>query len=334
MKKFLVWAVSLLMVFSLAACSNDTASEKKEETTGFTITDQAGREVTFDEPADTAVSGYYIATSTIIGLGQEDKLKGVEMKADKREIYKKAAPEVIDLPAMGNKKSFNVEAAAETKADVAFLPISLKDYVSQLEDLGMKVILLNPETQEDYDEAVTLIAKVLGADSEAEKYFNYRNELFKKYISDVDEMKSVYMAGTELLEGAGTDMFQHDLLQAAKAENVLKDAGKGWSKINKEAILSMNPDVIFLEQEGITVEDVYNDATLAELDAVKNKQVYLFPSALETWDTPNLSSCLGTLWAYATLYPEKLSMDTVKEEAKTFYQTFYGIEVADTDLGL
>lgn len=334
MKKFLMTAMSLLMAVSVLAYSDKGKDEELKKQEGFTVTDQAGRKVTFDKPAEKVISGYYIATSTVIGLGQKDKLVGVEMKAGQREIYKKAAPEVVSLPAMGNKKSFNVEAAIKTKADVAFLPVSLKSYAGKLEDAGMKVILLNPETQSEYDEAVNLIASVLGAQEEAEKYFTYRDSLLEQYITDTGVAKSVYMAGSTLLEGAGTDMFQNGLLKQARAENVMSKAGKGWSTIGKETLLERNPDVIFLENGGARVSDVLDDAALASLDAVKNKQVYEFPSTLETWDTPNLSSCLGTLWAYATLYPDNLSMDTVKQEAKDFYKTFYKIDVTNSDLGL
>ena len=81
--------------------------------------------------------------------------------------------------------------------------------------------------------------------------------------------------------------------------------------------------------------DVYKrqEEAFANMKAVQNKQVYTFPSSLETWDTPNLSSCLGVLWAYATLYPEHLSMQDVKTEAVKFYQTFYGIDVNPDRLG-
>lgn len=333
-KKILTLTMSLCLAASLAACSSEKTETQKPENNGITVEDQAGRTVTLDKPAEKVISGYYISTSTIIGLGQENKLVGVEMKADKRDIYKMAAPEILELPEMGNKKSFNVEAAAETNADLVILPVSLKDYVDKIEALGMKVILLNPETKEDYDEAVNLIAKVIGAQDQAKEYFAYRDELFNNYIKDIENEKNVYFAGTEILSGAGTDMYQDDLLEEAEAENVMDETGTGWSKIDKETLLRANPDVIFLEQDGATADSVYQDASLANVNAVKNKQVYVFPSLLETWDTPNLSSCLGTLWAYATLYPEQLSMDKVKQEAKDFYQKFYDIQVENQDLGL
>lgn len=211
MKRFLMTAMSAIMALSLMACTDTGKEDEKKVSEGFIITDQAGRKVNFDKPAEKAISGYYIATSTVIGLGQKDKLVGVEMKADQREIYKQAAPEILELPAMGNKKSFNVEAAIKTRADVAFLPIALKSYVGKLEDAGMKVILLNPETQTEYDEAVNLIAIALGAREEAQNYFNYRDVLMEKYITDTGVAKKVYMSGSSLLEGAGSDMFQNSL---------------------------------------------------------------------------------------------------------------------------
>ena len=125
-----------------------------------------------------------------------------KMKADQREIYKQAAPEILELPAMGNKKSFNVEAAIKTRADVAFLPIALKSYVGKLEDAGMKVILLNPETQTEYDEAVNLIAIALGAREEAQNYFNYRDVLMEKYITDTGVAKKVYMSRQQSAGGS------------------------------------------------------------------------------------------------------------------------------------
>ena len=53
-----------------------------------TVIDQAGREVTIEKAPEKIVSGYYISTSLLIALGQEDKLVGIEAKADKRPIYR------------------------------------------------------------------------------------------------------------------------------------------------------------------------------------------------------------------------------------------------------
>lgn len=326
--------IRLSLVFCLSLSLFACTQSKKEEVSGFEIVDQSGRKVSFEKPAKTVASGYYIVTSTMIGLGLEDSLVGVEMKAETRNIYLKAAEEIVSLPALGNKKMFNVEECAKINPDVVFLPMGLKDYVKQLEELDIKVVLLNPETQKEYEEAITIIAKVCGVEEKAQAYFTYRDQLLKKYISkDVKEKESVYFAGMNLLEAASEGMYQTQLMQSAKAKNVMSEKDNKWLLISSETLLDRNPSYIFLENGGISVSDVMSQPIYNEVEAVKNNQVYVFPSNLETWDTPNLSSCLGILWMHATLYPQSLSMDDVKKEAKAFYKQFYDIEVSDEEIG-
>lgn len=334
MKK--IWKLFVVLCLSISVFGCSQQDEKDDvKNTSIKIMDQSGREVTLDKPAEKVASGYYIATTTIVGLGAKDQLVGVEMKADSREIYRQAAPELLELPALGNKKMFNVEECAKADPDVVFLPVSLKSYVKQLEDLDIKVILLNPETQKSYDEAIDIIAKVCGKSKQAQEYFSYRDNLLKKYIKgNMAKDKTVYMAGMDLLEAAGNDMFQGEIIKAAKGNNALQEGEQStWMNIDIETLLALDPAYIFLENGGVSSDSVYANDALSEISAVKNKQVYVFPSMLETWDTPNLSYCLGTLWSYAVLHPEEVSMKEVKEEAKTFYKTFYGIDIDTEALG-
>lgn len=325
MKKLLSLCMALCLALTLAACGGTTATQSGS----FTIEDQSGRSVSFEQPAQTAASGYYIATTSLIGLGCEDALVGVEMKADTRKIYSTAAPQILELPGLGNKKSFNVEECAAADPDVVFLPIALKDYVSQLEELDMKVVLLNPETKESYDEAIEIIAKVMGKEDRAQEYFEYREKLLKNNIQEQSDKKRVYFAGSDILEAAGNNMFQSELIRDAQGEYVMADQlaeAANWQNINVEELIKADPEYIFIEQGGPSAEDVLNDPALSEITAVKNKQVYVFPSEYETWDTPNLSSCLGTLWMYAILYPDALSLDQVAQQANDFYQKFYNFD--------
>ena len=74
-----------------------------------------------------------------------------------------------------------------------------------------------------------------------------------------------------------------------------------WAEVSYEQILEWNPQVIIIVPEAsYTKEDVLADAQLAEVDAVKNKQVYEMPSAFEAWDSPVPSAMLGSLWMAAT----------------------------------
>ena len=193
----------------------------------------------------------------------------------------------------------------------------------------MKVVLLNPETKESYDEAIEIIAKVMGKEDCAQEYFEYREKLLKNNIQEQSDKKRVYFAGSDILEAAGNNMFQSELIRDAQGEYVMADQlveAANWQNINVEELIKADPEYIFIEQGGPSAEDVLNDPALSEITAVKNKQVYVFPSEYETWDTPNLSSCLGTLWMYAILYPDALSLDQVAQQANDFYQKFYDFD--------
>mgnify|MGYP000340960508 CR=1 FL=1 len=70
---------------------------EKETSYPVTVTDQADRTVTIEKEPTKIVSGYYIPSSLLIALGLSDKVVGIEAKADKRPIYKLAAPELLDF---------------------------------------------------------------------------------------------------------------------------------------------------------------------------------------------------------------------------------------------
>ena len=71
----LVTTMSLLV--GMSACTQQPNKETTK-TEGITIVDQAGRKVTLEKPAEKVVSGYYIATSTLLGLRSEERRVGKE----------------------------------------------------------------------------------------------------------------------------------------------------------------------------------------------------------------------------------------------------------------
>ena len=125
MKKLLSLLLCLAMVLSLTACGQSSETQPAVSETAIpetsapetaipaghypiTVTDQAGREVTIEQAPERLVSGYYISTSALIALDLEDRLVGIEAKADKRAIYRLSAPELIDLPNVGTAKEFDL----------------------------------------------------------------------------------------------------------------------------------------------------------------------------------------------------------------------------------
>jgi iron complex transport system substrate-binding protein len=359
MRKLLSVLLSLILLFSLTSCArvtapdaeNTQAPETSPEITPetepdntpagpaydiVTLTDQAGRTVTIEAEPSRIVSGYYISTSACIALGLTDRLVGIEAKANERNIYKLAAPELTGLPNVGTAKEFDLEGCIALKPDLVILPKKLKDSAETLSALGIPVILVDPENHEKLTESIKLIAAATGTEERAEELTAYYSEALNKISSLVADSEEpvVYLAGnSSYLSTAPMDMYQASLIRTAGGTNagdIL--TGDDWTEVSYEQLLAMDPDIIVIPAEAAyTAEDLAADASLSGLKAVSNGSIYTMPSSFEPWDSPVPSGILGTMWMAAVLHENLYSFETFVSDAAGFYDSFYGF-AADTSL--
>lgn len=354
MKRTIALLLALTLSLSVAACGqNDTdtqqgiATETQQESIAdtqqestevslfpVTVTDQAGRTVTIEEEPEKLVSGYYISTSLLIALDQQEKLVGIEAKADKRPIYALSAPELIELPNVGTAKEFDLEGCAALEPDLVILPLKLKNSVETLESLGMTVILVNPEDQDLLTEMIELVSTATGSQEEAAELLNFTEEKEMELttaLADV-EKPTVYLAGnSSMLSTAGSEMYQSALIELAGGSNVADEiTDTYWVDIDYEQLLAWNPEYIILASDAdYTCEDVKNDPNLASCQAVVNGNVYQMPGDEEAWDSPVPSGILGAVWMASVLHPEQISQDTFDQMEEEYYETFYDFSVEE-----
>ena len=300
----------------------------------LTVTDQAGRIVTIDQPPHRIASSYYISTSLLLSFGLKDKLVGIEAKANTRNIYRLAASQIIELPNMGTAKEFNTEACVAAKPEVVFLPMKLKKVADTLEELGIKAIVVNPENTELLIECISLVGNVTDSMDEAILLLE-TIDTFLSYTSDrvsTEASPRVYLAGnSDLLSTAGSRMYQDSLVTNAGGINVAAELSDTyWANVSYEQILAWNPEYIVLAADAsYTIEDVLNNANLAACDAVKNKKVVKLPGDIEAWDSPVPGSFLGSIYLASVLHPDCISTEFYKDCVTGFYETFYGFTPAN-----
>lgn len=312
--------------------SEESSTEADAEQTVYpvTVTDQAGREVTIEKEPSSIVSGYYISSSLLIALGLKDKVVGIEAKADKRPIYKLAAPELTELPNVGTAKEFNLETCAALSPDLVILPMKLKDAAQSLTDLGITVLLVNPESQDLLTEMINTIATATNTNSEAAKllaYIDSQKDMLTSALSGV-EPESVYLAGnSSFLSTAGPSMYQSSIIELAGGKNAADSiTDTYWSEISYEQLLAWDPSYIIIASDAeYTVDDIMNDPNLAECTAVKNSHVYAIPGDVEALDSPVPAGILASVWLAGILHPDQVSADTYTTEMTNYYETFYGI---------
>jgi iron complex transport system substrate-binding protein len=261
---------------------------------------------------------------------------GIEAKADKRNIYKLSAPNLLELPNVGTSKEFDLEGCIALEPDLVILPKKLAESAETLSALGIPVILVDPETHEKLAESIELIAAATGTEERAEALTAYYSGSAEKIGSLVGgaEKPAVYIAGnSSYLSTAPKDMYQASIIRTAGGENagdILP--GNDWTEVSYEQFLAMDPDVIVIPAEAAyTAEDIAADSSLSGLKAVKNGRVYTMPSSFEPWDSPVPSGILGTMWMASILHGDLYPFETFVSDAAEFYDTFYGF-TADTAL--
>jgi len=343
MKKKVVLSILIfMMVILIVSCSKPSTDSNEEKISNenteevndeITVVDHLNRTVTIKNTPEKIVSGYYISTSALIALDQEDKLVGIEANANKRPIYALAAPKLLNLPNVGTAKEFDLEGCVALEPDLVILPIKLKDQIKTLEELGITVIGVNPENEELLNEMIVMIAKLTGAgeyDKLLSYYENKEEEIKKVYSNETGEKPTVYLAGnSSMLSTATKKMYQNNLIESAGGINVANDIEDTyWATISYEQFVNYNPDyIIIVPEAGYSIDDVLGDANLAGISAIANKNVYQMPSNFEAWDSPVPSSILGKMWLTSVLYSNIYPFNNFKDDAYDFYKSFYDIEI-------
>lgn len=341
MKKFKkimsLFIIGILMSTFVVGCGSNNVESKDNK---VTVVDQLGREVELDGTPEKIVSSYYISTSLLINLGVQDKLVGIEAKAKTREMYKKVAKELIDLPAVGTSKEINIEECANLNPDLVIIPTRLKEFIPKFEELKIPVIAIEPETLDQFKETVKLIGKAVGKEEKANKLVNYYDDTIskvKELNKNLTEKQNVYLAGSDsVLKTCTSKMYQNYMFEVCGGENVTKELTDGyWTTISVEELVKKNPDVIYMVgYASYSKDDILKDERLKGVNAINNNKVYVFPSTLEAWDYPTPSSMLGILWLENNLHPDLYSKEDYIKDAKEFYKEFYDIEVSEEELGL
>lgn len=320
--------------------STEESTEESAEDTAMetvypvTLTDQAGREVTIEEEPAKLVSGYYISTSLLIALGLEDKLAGIEAKADTRPIYALSAPELLELPSVGTAKEFDLEGCAALEPDLVILPLKLQASADTLEELGIDALVVNPENQELLGEAAELIGAATNTAARAKELLAFTAEQEERLAKALEgaETPSVYLAGnSDFLSTAGSAMYQSAMIEMAGGANAAAEiTDTYWAEVSYEQILAWNPQYIVLASDAsYTVEDVLADPNLEGCAAVENGNVIQIPGDAEAWDSPVPGGILGAVWLSSELHPEECPQADSEAVIHEFYETFYGFSYGE-----
>lgn len=300
----------------------------------LSIIDQSGREVVIEKKPESLVSSYYITTSALLALGLEDSIKGIESNPEKRPLYQLCNANLFDVANVGSPKEFDLEVCASIEPDLVILPMRAKDMIEPLEQLGITVMIVNPESQDDIINMISLIAKATDCTDRANDLITYiedKTQYLKEKTADCEKI-TVYLGGnSSFLSTASKGMYQNDLISLAGGLNVAGTIDDTyWVESSYEQILDWNPEaVVFASDASYTVDEIGIDTYLKDCRAIADKKVYQIPSNIEAWDSPVPSSFLGAVYLASVLHPDLISEKEYEDMVKEYYELFYGFSIEE-----
>ncbi len=307
MKKLYSLLFSMLLAAGILSGCGDSAAEPEKDNGSsteqtetetekaefpVTITDAAGEEVVIEEKPEKIVSLIPSNTETAFALGLGEEVVGVS-------DFDNYPEETADKEKIGGME-FNVEKIISLAPDLVLAHASSAHNATaglqQLKDSGIAVLVVNDaQSFEQVYESIEMIGTASGAKEEAEEVIagmKEKIEAIKEKAAAVTEKKKVFVEVSPAPEiySPGKNTFMDEMLTMINAENIVKE--EGWPKVDPEAIIKENPDVI-ISTSGYRNEDAVAEVLAREgwqdVNAVKNKQVFSVDSDTVSRSGPRLA---------------------------------------------
>jgi iron complex transport system substrate-binding protein len=321
----IVFLIMLMLLSSVCAWAQDP----KKSTEEIVVIDGLGREIRLQEPAQRVYNSYGIAATMVYALGAQDKLVGLDPETREKAVY-------VAWPPRGSG-GFNIEDVIALDADFVLVSAGNRDLIENIEAHGINVFGVAAEDLDQLTHSMVNLGKAFGKEDRAGLFVAYYNDMVEKLRERTgklaaEERPGVYLAGSSLLSTCGKEMYQHHLIELAGGRNVAASddnglmPGQRWVEISPEQIVKWNPDIIAVVQyvADTTPEQILADKRFAGVDAVKNGQVFWFPSNLIPWDYPSPQAILGIEWMAKKLHPDLFADLDVMNEADEFFNMLYG----------
>jgi iron complex transport system substrate-binding protein len=263
------------IALSAAACSTENVITNNGS---IQITDQLGRTVVFNGTPQRIISLAPANTEILFALGLSDKIIGVTS-------YCNYPAEALEKEMVGGFSTPDIEKIIALDPDVIFAaPIHEAEVIPQLENLGLTVIALTPETIDETYDAIELVGTVTGVQENASFLIeNMKSEIsvvtsLVANLSKQEKPNVFYIVWHDPLMTAGGDTLQGQLIELAGGNNIFNDL-TSYPTVSLETVLDREPDIIIAgtsmgSGENAPLEWAQNESRLQGTEALKEGKVF------------------------------------------------------------
>ncbi len=303
------WLAVLLFSFLLVGCSAEetTTVEKQEEVVDevkeYTVTDDAGNEVAFEEVPETIVSLQPSNTEILFALGVGDKIVG----ATEYDTY---PAEALEIERVSDSVAFNAERITELNPDIVIAyTIGQEEALQLLEEAGLKVFVIESATSfEDVYGDIKQLATVMGVEEKGQEIITSIQTTIQEVQEKVETaavLKKVYyeISPSPDIYTTGSKTFQQEILAAASVDNVFSDQ-EGWISVSEEDVIAKNPEIILTTSNYIedATGEIKSRAGWDKIPAVQNDSVFLVDGDAISRPGPRIGEAVELV--AKTVYPE------------------------------
>jgi iron complex transport system substrate-binding protein len=241
------------------------------------------------------------------------------------------APQIAGQPDLqDNNYVPDIEKILALEPDVA---LSFeRDTADLLEANGVPTVLLRIQTPEDLKGGVALVGDLLGNEEIGDKYADYFDATLQRIAERTDAIAAEDRP-TALYINPGNMTQPHLVaewwIKAAGGRSVTDDGrAQEVLPLSTETVVGADPDYVILFDPG-HIETLKSDLTLSQLTAVREGRVLVTPIGAHIWGNRTVEQPLTVLWAAAKFHPELFPQAELVAEVRSFYRTFFGIELTD-----
>lgn len=340
-KIIIIIIISIIALIGIVG--NYMAHQTLNSSNNTNITDMLGRSVAKPVKISRIASISYSTTVAIYML-TPDKLVGWDTRrSEKENIY--MSDKYKNLPYIaGGKKDANYETYIKMNPDIVFVGHgrTLEDVNRIQEKLGTipVVDVENDNSLTNIIPSIEFLGNVLGESEKSDKLVNFYYRVLAEVNATAskipeNEKKKVYYARDAsglMTNPPGSAHTQ--LIEICGGTNVVEaPITKGGVGVSMELLLKWNPDVIIVK-DPVFYEKIYSDPLWKNVNAVKNREVYLVPNSPFNWfeGPPGVNTIIGIPWTAKVLYPEKFTKLDIKGLTKEFYSEFYHYNLTENQV--
>ncbi|MEM2099259.1 MAG: cobalamin-binding protein [Candidatus Bathyarchaeia archaeon] len=212
-------------------------------------------------------------TEIAFALGLDDKIVGVSDFCNYPYNFT-AWIEAGNMTSIGAFDNPNMEVIASLDPDLILATAGVQgETVTTLRNLGYSVLVLNPANISGVLQNIELVGKATNKTAEAKALIdnitNRINAVVDKVAVSSIKPKVYYEVWYDptSLWTAGAKAWQNELIEKAGGINLFADQDLEYFQSSAEAVISRNPDVIILPEEGMGKGELF----WKSIDAVKER---------------------------------------------------------------